>query len=190
MGVWVCGCTCGDGHGFKVVGQGRDQPQAQTPLRARAYTAATALLLWRCQLTTATPPALSSPLAAQSPTLSTQRADIHGGGAGLGAALVGAAAALQRPLSARPRGRLHLPQSACQTRGASTRSAPEHTPGPVCSRAVDEFLAGVASSFPSLVLDGLRGVHREGCALSAAGPSAAGVWQLTCMCGRQALRRV
>ena len=44
--------------------------------------------------------------------------------------------------------------------------------------------------FPSLVLDGLRGVHREGCALSAAGPSAAGVWQLTCMGGRQALRRV
>jgi len=51
VGVWVCGCTCGDGHGFKVVGQGRDQPQAQTPLRARAYTAAPALLLWRCQLT-------------------------------------------------------------------------------------------------------------------------------------------
>jgi hypothetical protein len=132
----VCVCTCGDRHGFKVVGQGRDQPQAQTPLRARTYTAAPALLLWQCQLTVATRPALSLPLASQSPrlTLSTQRADIHWGGAGLGAALVGAAGALQRPPSARPRGRLHLPQSACQTRGASTRSAPEHTPAPVCSR--------------------------------------------------------
>ena len=81
-----------------------------------------------------------SPLA-----LSTQRADIHWGGAGLGAALVGAAAALQRPLSARPRGRLHLPQSACQTRGAH----------------------------PALCVLARR-VHKGWCASSAAGSSVTG----------------